>query len=556
MGAPRTAVLGLLALLAGCGDGQEGEAPQARQTPPMLPEARAKARRVEAWMANYGGWDETKIDLARRHALVVVHPMQADLTREVVAAIQRGIDQSDALDDVLVLGYISVGEDLRTRHLTDEQISVDPRFRGNAAGPRVDPRGPNADGTSLEGVDPLGAPSPGGTGYASWFLDDNDVDRIGTGDGKPDRNRTFGGAFVNAGDPAWFDVLQGMSIDGPDGVPGLREILTRSYGRGLGCDGLFLDTIDTCAPNSFTSPASDNPSEFEWTAPGYSAFLARLRQAYPQAVLLQNRGLFFFDPRHPHFRFTTRGSIDLALFESFRLNSNRWEEYSPYFYPDNRYNVAPKLMAEANRPDGFRVLSLGYAEGPSIAYETLTGGSTSGLETLLEDVRVAHAQGFRHYITDGGLGVLNTFVRDHAEFTDTSPPQWSSTFNENNPGYPAPTGPPTARVGVQEVVAGPGRVTVRWDVALDLHPVRYRLYYQDLPFDFADLRSAARVNLNPRVGVGYGHGWGVGPRLYPYEATVDGLRSGATYHFLIRAVDGSAAANEDANQVVLTAQPM
>ncbi len=46
------------------------------------------------------------------------------------------------------------------------------------------------------------------------------------------------------------------------------------------------------------------------------------------------------------------------------------------YSPDNLYNYAPKLMAEANRPDGFRVLSLGYAEGPGISYETLFGRST------------------------------------------------------------------------------------------------------------------------------------------------------------------------------------
>lgn len=83
-----------------------------------------------------------------------------------------------------------------------------------------------------------------------------------------------------------------------------------NYGRGLGCDGVFLDTIDTAAPNTYTSTASSNESKFEWTAPGFSAFIQHVRQAYPDRLILQNRGLFFFDPQYPHYAFTPRGNID------------------------------------------------------------------------------------------------------------------------------------------------------------------------------------------------------------------------------------------------------
>ena len=169
-----------------------------------------------------------------------------------------------------------------------------------------------------------------------------------------------------------------MMIDGPDGLPGLRETLTLDHGRGLGCDGVFLDTFDTAAPDRYTNELSANETQFEWTAPGFASFARRVRQAYPNRVILQNRGLFFFDPRFPQYEFTTRGSIDFALFESYRLNSNPALSIDPYFYPDNRYNVAPKLMAEANRADGFRVLSVGYAEAPDIAKQTLLGGATRG----------------------------------------------------------------------------------------------------------------------------------------------------------------------------------
>ena len=86
-------------------------------------------------------------------------------------------------------------------------------------------------------------------------------------------------------------------------------------------------------------------------------------------------------------------------------------------------------MAEAQRPDGFRVLSLGYAEGPlgEIERGTLLGTSQVGLATLLEDIRETEdAVGFRHYLTDALVALPNSFVRDNRTRTDTTPPSWSA----------------------------------------------------------------------------------------------------------------------------------
>ncbi|HYF01632.1 MAG TPA: hypothetical protein VEJ18_22105, partial [Planctomycetota bacterium] len=446
---------------------------------------------------------------------------------------------ADPGDDVLVLAYISVGEDLRTTNLTDEQMLADPRFMGDGSGPRVDPRGPDADGGTLAGVDPRGVPSPGGTGWASWYLDDNDHN------GRPDRNGRFGGCFVNAGDPAWFAVMQDMLLDEPHGRAGLREILTTSHGRGLGCDGVFLDTIDTAAPNHFSPPGSENPSQFEWTAPGFLDFIRRLRQAYPSTLILQNRGLFFFDVRLPHFAFNARGLIDFVLFESLRLNSNSHEQWNPIHYPDNRYNIAPKVAAEAGRPDGFQVISMGYAEGPGIDPATLRLGSGPGRDTLVEDIHVAHGFGFRHFLTTAAVRA-SEFVRNVAVFTDDDPPIWSSTWNP--PSVPAQ--PPPQRFGLQEAIPGPGSITVRWDVALDLNPVSYALYLQPGPFDLGtdpDLSGASRIVLTPTLPSDFAHR----PDRYPYEAVVGGLAPGTTYHLILRAFDSRG--NEEKNAVVRTA---
>ncbi len=520
---------------------------------------RAAADRVDFYFIHYGPFDAATIDLAETYDLVILHPSSGNLTRDTIADIQDGVEPNDPGDDVFVIGYISAGEDLRTVGVTDGDMLLDARFVGDGTGPRIDPRGPDADGGLLTGLDPLGLPSNGGTGYASWYLDDNSVDTDpgDVGDGLPDRNTIFGGCFVNAGDPAWFTALDAMEIDGVDGVPGMREILTLTYGRSLGCDGLFLDTIDTCAPNSFTDGTSANQSEFEWTAAGFTDFMATLLATYPDRLIIQNRGVFFFDPRHPQYAVTSRASIDFAFFESYRLNSSTSEEFNAYFFPDNKFNFAPKLMAEANRADGFGVLSLGYAEGPpaDMSTSTLVGESSVGLASLLEDIREAQElAGFRHFIVDGPIQYPNSFVKENADLSDTTAPVWTSTYNANNPAFPTPPVAATPREGVQEAVAGADFVTVRWDVALDLNRVGYALYQSTLPFDFvgdSDLDTATRTVLTPSVGAGYTSG--VGPAVYPYEATITGLAPATTYYFCLRAFD--SVGNEEQNQVTLSATP-
>lgn len=121
-------------------------------------------------------------------------------------------------------------------------------------------------------------------------------------------------------------------------------------GNKLGMDGVFLDTVDTAAPNSYTNDHSPNQSEFEWTAPGYADYLKKLRSAYPNKLILQNRGLFFFDPNLPHYAYNGGKELDYVLFESYRLDSNTSKLYNSNFFMENKFSVTPKLMAEANRP--------------------------------------------------------------------------------------------------------------------------------------------------------------------------------------------------------------
>ena len=480
------------------------------------------------YMIYYGILDDSVMENAVLYDLAILHPKSGELTRQQVAGIQAA--------GTKVLGYLSVGEDLRTAGLSAEEMRTDPRFTGDGSGPRVAP-----DGTNLSG-----SPSPGGTGYASYYLDDNDRD------GLPDRNPYFGCAYTNIGDPAWFDVLEGMTLDGADGAAGIREILTTDYGRGLGCDGLFLDTLDTCAPNAYTS--DDNPARtrFEWTAAGIIPFLTNIKERYPDKLICQNRGLFFYDPRLPHYRYCPRAFVDDVMFESYRLDSNPNELYHAGYFADNKYQIAPKLLAEAARPDGFTVLSLGYAEGPPAfrLQDSLGEIANEGTELLLADIAEATCMGFSHYLTDGSLTLVNHFVLTHQEPTAPSVPRWSSVFNDS-PTWPPRAPSPRVGIGRAEPVKD-GTVAVSWDVALHPDGVVYTLYYSDTPFDFAldpRLTTACQQTLLPGMGNGYGED----EYAYPYRATVGGLTPGRRYYFVIRARAACEGGWEETNTVYSTA---
>jgi hypothetical protein len=511
------------------------------------------------YMIYYGQLTSDVISKAKTYSLVILHPWSETFTRANIFQIQQGIDPADPSDDVKVLLYISVGEDQRTAELFPESASIpdyaamllDSRFTGDGTGPKIDPRGPKPNGDIITAnLHSSGISSTGGTGYASYYLDDNSLNNDGVADGKPDFNLEWKCAYVNPGDPNWYIILRDMTIDSVDKQFGIKEILTTTYGRGLGCDGLFLDTLDTCAPNSFTDGSDFVQAEFEWTATGVSALMQQIKIDNPGKLLLQNRALFFLNPdNNQHYKFTTRGQIDYLLFESYRLDSSSLHEYDPDFFPDNKFNIMPKLMAEANRPDGFTVLSLGYAEGPGSQtdwYNTLRGSSEVYKSTLLTDIYETQTiAGFRHYLTNRLIDIVNDFVFNNSDInTDTTPPEWLSTYNDHY--LPFPSTSPTQRKGIQEIEDGSvaGSVIVRWDVALDMHRVGYALYCQNISISGPVIRTV----LVPSVPANYKNGTNVG--VYPYEATIYSLISGDNYTFNIRAFDTNN--NEDSNILTIT----
>jgi hypothetical protein len=464
------------------------------------------------YLIYYGDWDSAKVAAARdQYALVVLHPI-SNVTAGDVAAIQVGPDLAKGTDDdVTVLGYVSIGEDDRTAA----------PIAGDGSGPRVDPRA-SSDVPLSEVVNGkmLGDPSPGGTGFASYYLDRDK-------DGQPDTNSTFGAPFVNAGDPAWFEALQTMKIGG-SGMAGLNEVMTDA-GKAFNCDGAFLDTLDTAAPDDFGG--------YEWTAPGMQALIKRIHEAYPDKVLMANRGIFFFNPNLKTYAYTPRPYIQMLLFESYYTDISDDHEVTPFF-DDNKFNYAPKLNAEAGRPDGFTIFALGYDHPANLTAATVDQDYEECMEI----------QGWPLYRTNVALNT--PFITAAAEWVADNPdkaaPEWDSTAAAGN----QPTAP---RVGLQETEPGDGSVTLRWDVARDqTGPVTYNVYYtSEFELDFATATKLEAVE----VAVPESYLSGAGADRYPFEYTVTGLDNGLEYLFAVRAQDSAADPNEDTNEVVLSTVP-
>ncbi|MGK0185558.1 MAG: hypothetical protein ACI9R3_001336 [Verrucomicrobiales bacterium] len=464
------------------------------------------------YLIYYGDWDGQKVAAARdQYAVVVLHP-GSNVTAVDVAGIQAGTDTvAGSSDDVLVLGYVSLGEDDRTAA----------PLAGDGSGPRVDPRA-SSDAPLTEVVDGgmLGDPSPGGTEFASYYLDRD-------ADGQPDTNSTFGAPFVNAGDPTWFDAIKAMTI-ADSGMAGLDEVMGNA-GKGLGCDGAFLDTLDTAAPDSFGG--------YEWTAPGMQALIKRINESYPNNVLMANRGVFFFNPNLKTYAYSPRPYIQMLLFESYYTDISDEHEVTPFF-ADNKFNYAPKLNAEAGRPDGFNIFALGYDHPANLPAAIVD----QDFEECME------IQGWPLYRTN--ISLDTPFSTAAAQWVQENPdndaPIWGSTAAAGSQEA-AP------RVGLQELEAGDGSVTLRWDVAHDqTGPVTYNVYYTDefeLDFDTAILLEAVETSIPENYLAGAGAG------RYPFEFTVDGLDNDLEYQFAVRAQDGVDDSNEDTNEVILFTVP-
>lgn len=477
----------------------------------------AAAKVPRSQLTYYGPWDAAKIPSFQRFDVLTLQPgMYADAGEvQAIAKIKS--------TGTKVLLYVTIGEDDKTYD--------------NAAPVKGDGRGPSRYDTKSNTI------VYANKGIASYYMDEwnekgADSDPANKApDGLPDRQGDWGSCLVNAGDPAWQDQVMAT----------VKALMSE------GADGLFLDTPETADPWH----------GYGWTAEGMYGLIKRIRDAYPAAYLLLNRGLFFFEPVFPYqYRWSPRNLIDAVLFESYYSDSNYPVELGgngsanlSRFFAFNKYTSAPRVNAAMGRSGNpGSVMHIDYAADPA----KIRQRDSAFYNRVLQEAAVE--QGWLPQITDRLLSEAPTTVLDFPPAADRSPPKWqntavglSSVDSPAPPFFMAPGGdyssaelqadPPQPRVGLLKAIPGNGKVTLRWEVAADqTRPVRYNVYYaKGAPLDFT---ASTRIPDAPMTeSADYAQrGFLTADDASPYEFTITGLENNSLYRFAVRAEDGTSGA--------------
>jgi hypothetical protein len=374
----------------------------------------------------YGQLDQARTNQLKGYDLVVLEPtlrvlnVTADhfyfesVTSAQVQEIKRGLDGVlGSADDVIVLGYLSVGEMLPTiipghsGHMTIQkgiELGLLPAGYSGPSGPLHGPNpwNYNASGNYVNveaGATPDGTYDDGYAGYAGlnvaadysswgnrltwrnsgvmpWYLD-----QMGSwvsdsrylyggywrdGDGAIDVNRTYGGGYINGGDPAWQRFVT-YQVD--------KIVHDGDY------DGVFLDTVDTPDPVGGAGPSvSWGPrGNFGFTAGGMIDLVEKIKAVDPSKVVAANRGYWYFNPDEGTSRFADRyrRAINVFVTESWYYNT-----YIPGFYDsspgyESNWNTDPTsagyrhrdnfggfwksyMNAHANQADGFNIAIIDF----------------------------------------------------------------------------------------------------------------------------------------------------------------------------------------------------
>jgi uncharacterized protein (TIGR01370 family) len=155
------------------------------------------------------------------------------------------------------------------------------------------------------------------------------------------KNKNWGSLFVDASQSGWRDLMTGEAGSLMD----------------YGFDGVFLDTVDTAID---VAPA---------TMPGMIELIEGLRTAYPDALLVQNRGFQIAEK--------VASSIDAVMFED--LSTSYDFDAAEYTRVDNSAE-AEEMVALRDRT-GLPILALDYAD-------------PADEETAARAVKIARSYGF------------------------------------------------------------------------------------------------------------------------------------------------------------------
>lgn len=480
---------------------------------------------IEDWILN-----QETIDALVEFEVVVMQPNQPHFTAEVVKALKDGgVDH--------VLGYISIGEDFINDAIESPLGGGTGMVAYDATAKDLLPLSGNTLQSFYVDVETQTVEY-----YASGRVKSVTVDETNgrlNPDGKPDYNPTFLGYMVNP-DTNWRWVIGNMRIGtqdvfGRSTKAGLKQIaglpedtVSRDRSSNFGFDGFFLDTIDTAGPYA-------NSGWYPWTVDEMRDTVKYISDTYPNQIVLANRGAFYYTAglkstltEQYSIDYSIRPYVDAFLFESFRYDSDEANTGVSNYFNENRYNIAPKVMAEANRPDGFTVFGLEYQSGRTDA-ETTEDAFTHSVREL----------GFVGYMAEGrALDTIDTLFSDllSNQASDTSAPTWDTTGNTN---YNTATLNEERRIGVQSVsrVENSNDVIVQWDIANDRSlPVHYNIVITDI--------TSGAIDLREHVSFEKSTGWDHNPAaISANQFTLSGLQPNRGYNIKVHAVD--AVGNEN-----------
>ncbi|MCM3749887.1 fibronectin type III domain-containing protein [Paenibacillus pasadenensis] len=335
-------------------------------------------------------------------------------TPNQVNEIKRGTDGIlGTADDVIVLAYISVGELATSSVFTGftgnmtiqngKDVGLLPPNYNGPSGPLHGPNpwNYNASGIYINvegGVIPDGTYNSGYNGYAGisisedysqtgsllswgnnglmpWYLDQQGTWMTDTrymyggywksGDGVVDTNKTYGGGYINGGDPAWKKLI---------------TFMTDKLEHDAGYDGVFLDTVDTPDPIGGAGPTTSwGPrGNFGFTAKGMVELVEAVKAVDPSKIVAANRAYWYFNPDEGTSQFAARyrHAINIFLTESWYHNpyitsGSKFYDENPAFAGNwNTNSSSPTyrsrdnfggfwkdyMNAHANQSDGFNII--------------------------------------------------------------------------------------------------------------------------------------------------------------------------------------------------------
>ena len=295
--------------------------------PPLF--ASDKLNHIKNYLVYYGqDWSEENIKKARKFDLIVIHPGKNN--QNINAALVSKLKRKDknGRPGPLVLAYLSIGE--------DENPERGPRTSDKE---HQGPVARNKDGTFVFAKN----------GFRNFYVDQRtlrftkDGNKIWGQDGLPetkpgtdklpDENGKWNSYFVNVKDKGWQSLLKHKSF---------------FYLAPYGCDGIFLDTVDTASPWG----------PYGWMQKDMVDLIVKIRSWYPEKIIVMNRGLFLFEK----YGQILNKNVDALMFESY---VNEWNWYdkigSPHrWYLSNRAILQNILKPLNKSRNGIYILFLHY----------------------------------------------------------------------------------------------------------------------------------------------------------------------------------------------------